>query len=240
MVKFDAAENARARAFFLRAIELNPAFVPAYSALALTHHYDGSRFATRPLDEADKEATRWAQRAFDIDPADADAQAVLANATHRMGDLATAREWAARALANPQISPWCMGLAAGVPLNDGRTAESREILQAAIRRSPRDPYMSTFLLFITISYYFEGDFGNAVEAAKRAVAFQPDNPMQYRWLAASLGQIGQVEEAREALRRAVELSPGTFDIYARNRPPWLRPQDHRLMLEGLRKAGWQG
>ena len=240
MLKFDVGENARARAFFLRAIELNPSFVPAYSALALTYQYDGSRFATRPLDAADEEATRWAQRAVDIDPADADAQAVLANATHRRGDMATAREWAARALASPQISPWCMGMAAGVLLNDGRSAETREILQAVIRRSPRDPYMSSFLRFIAMSYYYEGDFANAVEAAKRAVAFQPDNPMQYRWLAASLGQVGRPEEAREALRTAIDLSPGTFDIYVRNRPPWFRPQDHELMLDGLRKAGWDG
>jgi len=100
--------------------------------------------------------------------------------------------------------------------------------------------MSSFLRFIAMSYYFEGDFPNAVEAAKRAVAFQPDNPMQYRWLAASLGQVGRLQEAREALRRAVELSPDTFDIYVRSRPPRFRPQDHELMLEGLRKAGWQG
>jgi TolB-like protein/DNA-binding response OmpR family regulator len=239
MLKFDVAENARARTFFLRAIELDPAFVPPYSALALTYQYDGSRFATRPLGEADDEATKWAQRAVDIDPADPDALAVLANATHRMGDLATARQWAARALASPQLSPWGMGMAAGVPLNDGRTAEAREILFAVIRRSPRDPFMSTFLRFIAMSYYYGGDFPNALEAAWRAVAFQPDNPMQYRWLAASLGQLGRTEEARNALRRAIDLSPETFDVYVRKRPPWFRSEDHELMLDGLRKAGWK-
>jgi adenylate cyclase len=222
MLRFDAAENTRARAFFLRAIELDPAFVPAYSALALTYQYDGSRFVTRPLGEADEEATRWAQRAVEIDPADADALAVLATAALRMGDLATSREWAARALSSPQISPWCMGLVAGTPLNDGRTGEAREIVQAAIRQSPRDPYMSMFLRFIAMSYYYEGDFVNGVEAARRAVAFQPDNPMQYRWLAASLGQVGRLAEAREALRKALSLSPETFAVFVHDRPPWFR------------------
>jgi TolB-like protein/DNA-binding response OmpR family regulator len=240
MLRFDADENARARAFFRRAIELNPAFVPPYSALALTYHHESSRFATRSFDETDEEARRWAQRAVDADPADADAHAVLATATQRMGDRATAREWASRALASPQISPWCMGMAAGVLVNDGQTAKAREIVQAAMRRSPRDPFMAQFLRFFTMSYYFEGDFANAVEAAKRAVAFQPDNPMQYRWLAASLGQVGRLEEAREALRKAIYPSPGTFDVYVKNRPPWFRPQDHELMLDGLRKAGWEG
>jgi adenylate cyclase len=240
MLKFDAAENARARAFFLRAIELNPNFVPAYSALALTYHYEGSRFATRPLNEANEEAQRWAQRAVDIDPADADAQVMIANLATLMGDHDAARERTSRALASAQISPWSIGIAAGIRLNDGRSAEARELLFTAMRRSPRDPLTAGFLRLVAQSYYFERNFESAVEAAKRAVAFQPDNPMPYRWLAASLGQVGRLPEAREALRRAVELSPDTFDIYVRNRPPWFRPQDHELMLEGLLKAGWQG
>jgi adenylate cyclase len=133
-----------------------------------------------------------------------------------------------------------MGLAAGVLLNDGRTAQTREILRVVIRRSPRDPFMSTFLRFFAMSYYFERDFVNAVEAAKRAVAFEPDNPMPYRWLAASLGQVGRPEEAQEALKAAISLSPETFAVYVRDRPPWFRRQDHELMLDGLRKAGWTG
>jgi hypothetical protein len=26
----------------------------------------------------------------------------------------------------------------------------------------------------------------------------------------------------------------------RQRPPWMRPEDHAHMLEGLRKASWEG
>jgi adenylate cyclase len=29
-------------------------------------------------------------------------------------------------------------------------------------------------------------------------------------------------------------------MYVRTRVPWMRPEDHAHMLEGLRKAGWQG
>jgi adenylate cyclase len=240
MLKFDATESAWARAFFLRAIELNSNLVPAYSALALTYHYEGSRFAMRPLTEANAEAQRWAQRAVDIDPADADAQVMIAFFAHLMGDHDAARERTSLALASTQISPWSIGIAAAIRLNDGRSAEARELLFTAMRRSPRDPLTAGFLRLVAQSYYFERNFESAIEAAKRAVAFQSDNPMLYRWLAASLGQVGWLQEAREALRRAVELSPDTFDIYVRSRPPWFRPQDHQLMLDGLRKAGWEG
>jgi hypothetical protein len=33
---------------------------------------------------------------------------------------------------------------------------------------------------------------------------------------------------------------GRVRHYVRERPPWMRPEDHTHMLEGLRKAGWGG
>jgi len=30
----------------------------------------------------------------------------------------------------------------------------------------------------------------------------------------------------------------SFDRFVRDRVPWMRPEDHADMLEGLRKAGW--
>ena len=34
--------------------------------------------------------------------------------------------------------------------------------------------------------------------------------------------------------------PKSFDMYVRQRAPWFRPEDYNHMLEGLRKAGWEG
>ena len=64
--------------------------------------------------------------------------------------------------------------------------------------------------------------------------------MAYRWLAASLGQLGRLEEAKEALEMTITVAPGSFNMHVRERAPWLRPDDHAHMLEGLRKAGWKG
>jgi len=64
--------------------------------------------------------------------------------------------------------------------------------------------------------------------------------MPYRWLAAALGQLDQVEAAREALLGAMSIAPKVFDLFVRNRVPWHRPEDYKHMLDGLRKAGWEG
>jgi adenylate cyclase len=58
-----------------------------------------------------------------------------------------------------------------------------------------------------------------------------------RWLAAALGQLGQIEAAKEALEKAIALA--AFDMYVRGRVPWTHPEAHAHMLEGLRKAGWR-
>jgi adenylate cyclase len=64
-------------------------------------------------------------------------------------------------------------------------------------------------------------------------------PNTYRGLAAALGQLGQIEQATDALQKAIAIAPAAFDMYVRERVPWRRPEDHAYMLEGLRKAGWR-
>ncbi len=65
-------------------------------------------------------------------------------------------------------------------------------------------------------------------------------PLGHRYLGACLGQLGQTEGARAALQKAIEVSPQSFDLCVRRRSPWFRKEDHDHMLDGLRKAGWQG
>jgi tetratricopeptide (TPR) repeat protein len=88
--------------------------------------------------------------------------------------------------------------------------------------------------------YFSREYEASITAAKRAIRSYPDYPGPYRWLAAALGQAGRTEEAKEALARAVAVALASFDMHVRARPPWFRPEDHAQMLEGLRKAGWEG
>ena len=96
---------------------------------------------------------------------------------------------------------------------------------------------------MALALYFCREYAAAVEAARDAIRSYPDHPLIYRLLAASLGQIGRIEEAKEALEKAIAIAPAEFDSYARGyvreRYPWLRPEDHAHLIEGLRKAGWK-
>jgi len=43
-----------------------------------------------------------------------------------------------------------------------------------------------------------------------------------------------------SLAKAIAMAPSAFDMFVRRRVPWHRPEDYAHMLEGLRKAGWEG
>ena len=93
---------------------------------------------------------------------------------------------------------------------------------------------------IALAHFFRRDYAAAVAAADRAIRTFPDFPSPYRWRAAALGEMGGTAEAKAALEQAITVSRTAFDFQVRERPPWFRPEDHAHMLDGLRKAGWQG
>ena len=79
-----------------------------------------------------------------------------------------------------------------------------------------------------------------LDAAKRLIRSYPGFPVPYRWLAAALGQLGRIAEAKEAREKAIAIGPVQFDLWVRQRVPPFRPEDYAHMLEGLRRAGWNG
>jgi adenylate cyclase len=238
--KMDAAANDAARGFFERAIERDPMFAAARASLSRTYFWAGAHYQTMPLDEALRLASAHARNAVELDPADADAQAMLADTLRAQGDMDNALVIARQALA---INPNCARahfVIAVVLVWAGRTAEGRQAVGVFERLSPRDANIATAHHGIVISYYLERDYERCVETARRQLSTQPGYPQTWRWLAAALGQLGRTEEARAALEQSLAVSPHEFDVYVRNRVPWMRPDYHEHMLDGLRKAGWQG
>ena len=125
-------------------------------------------------------------------------------------------------------------------IHSGQLKEGLAAVQTAIRLDPRDPKLTIRLNNLAVGLYLSGEYETAAEAARRAVRSNPEYPLPYRWLAAALGQLGRTAEAKEALEKAITIAPATFDLYVRQHVPWHRPEDYAHMLEGLRKAGWEG
>jgi hypothetical protein len=102
------------------------------------------------------------------------------------------------------------------------------------RQNPLDPNRATRLLELAISHYFERNYEHAAKICREEIRQYPNHRPSYRFLLASLGQLGKQAECKALM----EIAPAGHDHYARHRPPWFGLKDFEHMLEGLRKAGW--
>jgi adenylate cyclase len=232
-------EYEQARRLFRQAAEIDPGFAPAFTGLALTYVLDVMVHASRPFAEAARLAETAARTAVTLDPNDAEAQIVLAMSFVVAGDMGAALDGAHRALALNRNSAAVHEMLGGTLVYTGGHAAGRNEALMALRINPRDPASTMAGAIVVASYYLERDYMATVETARRALANNPDNPMPRRYLVAALGQLERQEEAEAALHEWVTLAPGMVDATARNRPPYVRAEDHEHLLEGLRKAGWR-
>jgi adenylate cyclase len=238
--KANADDNARAEALFQQAIDLDPNFAGGYSGLASALLIGSTGFQSQSVSDAQNSAEALARCAVALDNTDAEARSCLSWALWRRGDRAGSLAEADRALATTPNLASAHGRCGAALIQSGRPQEGLPFLETCIRLDPRDPLLVLRLNQVAMAHYYSGEYEAAVEAAKRAIRSHPDFPANYRWLAAALGQSGRFGEAKEALEKAILIAPAAFDLYVRERLPWMRPEDHAHMLEGLHKAGWKG
>jgi adenylate cyclase len=238
--KANAVDNALAEKFFQQAIDLDPTFAGGYKALALARTTAGAVYQTHNLPEALASAEELARRAVALDGTDAEARTRIAVTLYLRADYEGALAEVQRALTiSPNLAA-AHGVRGSTLVFSGRPKDGLASLETCVNLDPHDPNLAARLNHIALALYFRREYEAAIEAAKRTIRSYPNHPLAYRWLAAALGQLGRVEEAREALEKAIAIAPASFETYVRRCPAWFRPQDHTDVLEGLRKAGWAG
>jgi adenylate cyclase len=237
--KATSDDIALAEKFFQQAIDFDPSFCSAYSALAMVHGQQADDFQTRSLPETLSSIEALARRATALDGADAEARATLCNALWRRADYEGALAEAEQALATSPNLAFAHHMLGATLMFSGRPKEGLASIERSIRLDPRHPRAAVRSMQVALALYLSREYAAAVEAAKRAIRSYPAYPNSYRWLAAALGQLGRTEEAKEALTQAIANVPASFAMYVSKGVPWMRPEDHAHMLQGLRKAGWQ-
>jgi adenylate cyclase len=239
--KFAREDNALAEKFFQGAIGLDPTFAGGYRGLGYAQFQAAmSGFQKRSLPEAQSSAEALARRAVGLDGADAEARTFLGEMLLYRGDHDGALAEAERALAMSPNLARGQGWRGAALIFSGRAGEGLASLATSIRLDPRDPLLALRLNHLAVGLYLAHEYEATIEAARRGIRSNPDFPSTYRWVAAALGQLGRLEEAEAALKKAIAVAPVSFDAFVRQRVPWHRPEDHAHMLEGLRKAGWEG
>ena len=228
-----------ARSYYERAIAADPTYAPPLCGLALTYlaawlePYPHQTLAPQYQQPSTIEhALKLAQRAVELDPNLPDAHMMLANILkwlHRQSE--SSAEYDRAFELNPNLADYRFGLAL---IHWGRTEEGMEYLKRIIRLDPfHPPACQTFL---GNAYYQAARYEEALENLRAAARRLPNFRPTYVWLAATAGQLGLDEEAREAAAIVLQRDP-VFTI--RN---WLdlhqfaKQADADHVAEGLRKA----
>jgi adenylate cyclase len=235
--RMTVADFAAAKTFFQQAIALDPTLAPAYAGLANAMLSEVSLFQTRSVPEVLTEALPVIGKAITLGPQYAGGHVNNGIALVMQGQCELAAAEGRRAVSiDPNHAGAHLMLGNALSLT-GRPREAIEAIRTGLRHDPHAPQGYIARQSLVMAYYFLREYENSVEAAREVLRSYPDHPWADIWLAAALGQLGRLDEAREALKKAVALR--AFDTTVRRRPPYSRPEDHEHKLEGLRKAGWQ-
>ena len=112
----------------------------------------------------------------------------------------------------------------------GQYEEAIRSFERAIRVSPLNPELINNLAGIGHALIELRRFDEAVAFFKRALRQNSSDGVDFGGLASALAHLGRDAEAREALARMPEINPIS------GAPPWVA-QSHKLLIEGLLKAG---
>ena len=228
----------RAIGFARRAIDLDPRFARAYAHLARWINRCRLYGWTSDVGTETSEAIDFAYRAARLDPNDPTVLTEAAFAlAHLNSDLATAIPWLDRAIALNPNSATAYGMGALVRNMAGDYALAAQHVDRAIRLSPFDPHMTAFMVARGMSHLLRRQLPEAVQWMRKATQISSFHSPAFLCLASSLAYAGQIDEARIAIRRLLELNPMSSMSWIRRRYPVLPKGDYEYLLEGARLAG---
>ncbi len=111
-------------------------------------------------------------------------------------------------------------------------------LEQAERLSPRDPFLAIYAPTVRYMALFALEqYEEAVAVCRATTALNPNHVGAWRLMTVSLGLLGKIDEAKEALARTLSLQPDLTTAHVEKNTVYANPSDRSRFLLGLRKAG---
>ncbi len=228
---------AEAQRLFRESIALDPSLGPAFSGSAEAYYFALVYGYSDSLEGDRRKALAAARKGVELDDEDASAHCTLGRIHYarKEHDLAIPELEAALAI-NPSLAWAHYGIGASLVFS-GRAPESLPHLETAIKLSPRDPNMGSFVVRIADAHLFMHQYDNAVDWAKKALRQPNFQWSRYAVLIAALGHLGRLREAGQYLEELRELRPDFSMTFVQDTHLITGASDMDHYLEGLRKAG---
>jgi TolB-like protein/cytochrome c-type biogenesis protein CcmH/NrfG len=227
------ANIVEARALLGRAIELDPNYAAAWSALGETFHVAVSMGWAESPGDYWKQVESHANEALRLDGADVRARVLLARKFIAFHDYAQARTQIDRAIAvNPNDAEALAGRG-HIMVWSGDAAAAIETLKLAQRI---DPELNAFDRFaLSLAYYLQRRYAECIEQAELTQHKDPGAYFNQMILAAAYAQANRPAEAARMAENIRRADP-TFDASTFGNE-FLHSQDLAHLRDGLRKAG---
>ncbi|MEX0852011.1 MAG: adenylate/guanylate cyclase domain-containing protein [Bauldia sp.] len=220
---------------FNRAIELDPGYAEPYAGLALAYMFDfHNRWTTDP-DASLTRADQLAAKAMALDPNEPLAYFAASITAGFLKDQARSEAAIDSALAlNPN---YALALnARGVfTIYAGQPEAAIPYIERAMRLDPG--FSQQYLQFLGLAHFLLGNFETAATMFRERIVLMPETDVSRSMLAATLGHLGEVEEARRVWAELKQVQPRYSFTEHLGRSPFRNPADPKRIVGGLAKAG---
>ena len=230
----------KARGFFERALALDPVNVDARVGMATVDVNVGLAFVTDDRAARLAAAEAAATEAVSLAPEHAIAHlnlGLVLGVTNRSVQAIAECE---RALTLDRNLVAAQAIIGQNKLFIGRGEETEAHVQEALRLSPRDPWVYTWLMIAGTALAVLGRAEEAISWLRRSVKSNRSYPLSRFILAAALANLGREEQARSEVKVALALDP-RFTIASFRATAW---SDNPVFLaqrenitDGMRRAG---
>ncbi len=189
-----------------RALALEPTYALAHACAAQCNHAIFLRGGQHPDNR--KAAVSHAQAALLYGQDDALALALAGFSIGMEGhDRAAAFAAFEAALAVSPSSALSYILGSVIFALAGEPERAIDWSEHGLRLSPLDPWRSSAFLALAFAKFHQGQYEEAVAAARKSVQSSPGFSISYVVLAAPLAKLGRLEEAKAAAIRVLDLQP---------------------------------
>ena len=120
----------------------------------------------------------------------------------------------------------------------GQPERGLEALEQAQRLSPRDPFLAIYAPVVRYMALFALQrYEETIALCRSITTRNPNHVGAWRLMTVSMGLLGRIDEAREALARTLALQPDLSSAHVTNDTVYANPSDRARFLLGLQKAG---
>jgi len=234
----DRAKYERAIELFERAIALDPGYAQAHAGLGLAHVFDFHNRWTDHPDRSLRLADELATKAIALDPEEPFAYFALSITAGMLRDDQRSKAAIDKALAlNPNYPP-ALNARGAFNVYGGRPEAAIPDIERAIRLDPA--FSQQYLHFLGLAHLLIGNYETAAMMFRERILLFPKTDVSRSALAAALGHLGAVEEARRVWAELMKINPKYVFEEHMARLPFKRQQDIDIIRAGLAKAGLAG